>query len=71
MPVPFFSVKNAHFFFLPLDFPTQKRKSPVKSFATIGGACTLYWAFYLRYLLTRGKRLLVLIIKIIIPQYFP
>ncbi len=35
------SIGNIHLqilSFLPLDYPTQKRKSPVKSFATIGGA---------------------------------
>jgi hypothetical protein len=31
-------LKNTHFFFLPLDYQPQKRKSPVKSHATIGGA---------------------------------
>ncbi|MFR6214685.1 MAG: hypothetical protein ACLUJB_14000, partial [Coprobacillus cateniformis] len=31
-------MKNTHFFFLPLDYPPQKRKSPVKSIAAIGGA---------------------------------
>ena len=30
--------QNAHFFFLPLDYPTTEKKSPVKSLATIGGA---------------------------------
>jgi len=31
-------LENTHLFFLPLDYPPQKRKSPVKSLATIGGA---------------------------------
>ena len=30
--------QNAHFFFLPLDYPINRKKSPVKSLATIGGA---------------------------------
>jgi len=33
-----FCIEHTHFFFLPLDYLPQKRKSPVKSLATIGGA---------------------------------
>ena len=37
-----FKIKNlsrtSHLSFFPLDYPQQKRKSPVKSLATIGGA---------------------------------
>ena len=53
-------------YFFPLEYPQQKRKSPVKSLPPLVVLCTLDRAFCLLYLLARGKRLLVLIIKMVI-----
>jgi hypothetical protein len=60
-------IETSHFSFFPLEYPQQKRKSPVKSLPPLVVLCTLDRAFCLLYLLARGKRLLVLIIKMVIP----
>ena len=53
--------------FLPLDYPPQKRKSPVKSLATIGGALhSLLGFLFAVSSMQEEKRLFVLIIKMII-----
>lgn len=55
-------------FFFPLDYPQQKRKSPVKSLATIGGALhSLLGFLFAVSSIQEEEKLLVLIIKMIIP----
>ena len=43
--------------FFPLDYPPQKRKSPVKSLPPLVVLCTLYWAFCLLYLPCKRKKI--------------
>ena len=50
-------IETSHFSFFPLEYPQQKRKSPVKSLPPLVVLCTLDWAFCLLYFLTRGKKL--------------
>ena len=57
--------------FLPLDYPPQKRKSLSRALPPLVVLCTLYWAFCLLYLLQRGKKLFVLIIKMVIFSILP
>ena len=59
------------FSFFLLITPQQKRKSPVKSLATIGGALHSLLGFLFAVSSHKKKELLVLIIKMVIPQYFP
>ena len=48
---------TSHFSFFPLDYPQQKRKSPVKSLPPLVVLCTLYWAFCLLYLSCKRKKI--------------
>ena len=49
----------------------RKGKALSRALPPLVVLCTLYWAFCLLYLLQRGKKLFVLIIKMVIFQYFP
>ncbi|WP_219718638.1 hypothetical protein, partial [Clostridioides difficile] len=44
--------------FLPLDYPPQKRKSPVKSLATIGGALHSLLGFLFAVSSTKRKKVI-------------
>ena len=50
---------------------SKKEKALSRALPPLVVLCTLYWAFCLLYLLQRGKKLFVLIIKMVIFQYFP
>ena len=57
-----FKIKNlsrtSHLSFFPLDYPQQKRKSPVKSLATIGGALHSLLGFLFSVSSTKRKKVI-------------
>ncbi len=53
--------------FLPLDYPTTEKKKPCQELATIGGASHSLLGFLFAVSSCKRKRLLVLIIKMVIP----